>query len=180
MDMNNKVTAPVGVVSMGPSEAAETLRLLIDGPVVMVSPYDLAMGRVRGEELRALVVENFHPQREEGLSEYGAARWAGRGRPPLTVISLDDPAGRRLAGGRDRRVFTYSDGCTRADLTAKNVNLRREGLEFEALIDGDMARIYLPGERGLYGTLAALACALGLGMPLGHAAERLRGRRHRG
>lgn len=163
---------PVGVVSAGPSETVELLRRLLGGPVITMSPYELAMGQMGDRSFRALVVENFHVGRETGLSECGAVRW-GVSSSPLTVLSLDDPAGRRLAGRRDRKLYTYSDGCTRADLTAKNVSLRRGGLAFEALVDGDMARVYLPGEQALYGSLAALACALGLGMSLRQAVERL-------
>ena len=47
--------------------------------------------------------------------------------------------------------------------------------EFEALTDRDIARVRLPAEGSveLYGPLAALACAVGLGMPLWEAVSRL-------
>jgi len=47
--------------------------------------------------------------------------------------------------------------------------------EFEALTDRDIARVRLPAEESveLYGPLAALACAVGLGMPLWEAVSRL-------
>ena len=90
-------------------------------------------------------------------------------------VSLDDPAGRRLARALGDRVFAYSDGRCEAGLTAKNVNLRWGRLEFEALTRRDIARVRLPmtEDAGLYGPLAALACAVGLGMPLAEAIERL-------
>ena len=71
--------------------------------------------------------------------------------------------------------MAYSDGDCRADLTAKNVNLRWGRLEFEALTERKLERVRLTPEAGadLYGALAALACALGLGMPLNEAAARL-------
>jgi hypothetical protein len=54
------------------------------------------------------------------------------------------------------------------------VNLRWGRLEFEALTDGGIARVRLrPGSDSLYGPLAALACALGLGMSLTEAVARL-------
>ena len=159
---------PVAVVGYGPSAAAPALRVLLGVAIEELNPYDLAMGR-------AVVVENFRPRRcDRGLSECAAARWAVPGRP-LTVVSLDDPAGRRLARRLGDRAFAYSDGRTQADLTAKNVNLRWGRLEFEALTDRDIARVRLPAEGSveLYGPLAALACAVGLGMPLWEAVSRL-------
>lgn len=166
---------PVAVVGFGPSAAAPVLRRLLDGPVEELDPYDLAMGRVGGRPYRAVVVENFRPApRPGGLTECAAARWA-MPEPPLTVVSLDDPAGRRLARQLGQRAFAYSDGRTGADLTAKNVNLRWGRLEFEALTGADIARVRLPegGEPDLYGPLAALACALALGMPLRTAVKKL-------
>jgi hypothetical protein len=163
---------PVAVVGFAPSAAAPVLRWLLAAPVEELDPYDLAMGRGGEEAYRAVVVENFYPQ-TGGLSPCAAARWAMPA-SPLTVVSLDDPAGRSLARQPDRPVFAYSDGRVQADLVAKNVNLRWGRLEFEALADGDIARVRLdPGEDSLYGVLAALACALGLGMPLTEAVARL-------
>ena len=126
---------PVAVVGYGPSAAAPALRVLLGVAIEELNPYDLAMGRAGEGSYRAVVVENFRPRRcDRGLSECAAARWAVPGRP-LTVVSLDDPAGRRLARRLGDRAFAYSDGRTQADLTAKNVNLRWGRLEFEALTD---------------------------------------------
>ena len=121
-----------------------------------------------------VVVENFRPRRENrGLSE-GGARWALPGNL-LTVVSLDDPEGRRLAERLGERAFAYSEGKDRADLSARNVNLRWGRLEFDALTHRDLARVRLPlgEEPDLYSPLVALACALGLGMPLEEAVRRL-------
>jgi hypothetical protein len=162
----------VAVVGFAPSAAAPVLRCLLAEPVEELDPYDLVMGRGTESTYRAVVVENYRPQMG-GLNPCAAARWAMPA-APLTVVSLDDPAGRSLVRQPDRLVFAYSDGRAQADLTAKNVNLRWGRLEFEALTDDGIARVCLnPGEYGLYGPLAALACALGLGMPLKEAVARL-------
>ena len=164
---------PVAVIAAGHSAAAGVLRKLLDRPVEELTPYDLAMGAVQPRNYRAVVVENFVPESVQGaLNECAAVRWLIPGRP-LTVVSLDDPAGRRLAAWGQDRVFSYSDGDPRADLAAKNVNLRWGRLEFDALTQHELTRIRLPGEADLYGTLAALGCALGLGVPLNEAANRL-------
>ncbi len=171
IDEKHENTA-IAVVCSGKSAAAPILERLLDVPVDVLDPYDLAMGRVKDKGYQAVLVENFHPE-PEGLSACSAARWALEGEP-LTVVSLDDPEGQRLARELGKRVFAYSDGKNEANLTAKNVNLRWGQLEFEALTDRDIARVCLPAEGAdLYGPLAAMACALGLGMPLGEAVRRL-------
>lgn len=171
--LDNKL--PVAVICSGPSTAAPVLERLLDVPVVVLDPYDVAMDRVKEKDFQAVLVENFEPDPQpEHLNACSAARWA-LDSDALTVVSLDDPAGRRLAHELGQRVFAYSDGKNEANLTAKNVNLRWGHLEFEALTDKDIARVRLPvgGGADLYGPLAAMACALGLGMSLGEAVQRL-------
>ena len=70
---------------------------------------------------------------------------------------------------------SYSDGRPQADLTAKNVRLRGDRLEFEALAGGELLRVRVSAgeEPRLYDHLAALAGALALGVPLEQAAARL-------
>ena len=166
---------PVAVVSAAPSAAAPLLRRLLGCPVEELNPYDLAMERSALRPYGAVVVENVVPERVPGpLSECAAVQWL-LPPSPLTVVSLDDPAGRRLARWRRGGVVAYSDGDPRADVTAKNVNLRWGRLEFDALTQTDLIRVRLApdGTADLYGALAALTCALGLGMPLDEAAARL-------
>ena len=72
-------------------------------------------------------------------------------------------------------MYAYSDGKPQADLTAKNVRLWGERLEFEALAGGELLRVRVSAgeEPRLYDHLAALAGALALGVPLEQAAARL-------
>ena len=123
------------------------------------------------------MVENFDPPAQRTLSGCAAARWALSGRSDITVVGLDDPEGRRLAGAMPGAVYAYSDGRPQADLTAKNVRLRGDWLEFVALAGRELARVRVSAGASprLYDHLAALAGALALGVPLGEAAERLSG-----
>ena len=123
------------------------------------------------------MVENFDPPAQRTLSGCAAARWALSGRADITVVGLDDPEGRRLAGAMPGAVYAYSDGRPQADLTAKNVRLRGDWLEFVALAGRELARVRVSAGASprLYDHLAALAGALALGVPLGEAAERLSG-----
>ncbi len=166
----------VAVVSSRQSTAAPILRKLLACQVDELNVDELLRERRSRRNYQAVVLENpeFSPQ-EEGLTELEETLRDTSEGFPLTVVSLDEPAGRLLASRLGDRAFRYSDGKNWADLTAKNVNLRWGKLEFEALTDDDIVRIRLEcGENpDLYGALAALACVLGLGMSLLEAAERL-------
>lgn len=166
---------PVAVVGTGRTVTARVLRGLIRHPVVELTPCQAVMGPWGEQHYRAVIVENFDPAGERGLSPCGAARWELSRRADVTVVSLDDPAGRRFAAQPDARIFAYSDGRPQADLTAKNVRLRPDRLEFEALTDSELLRVRVPILHGprLYDYLAALAGALALGAPLNETAVRL-------
>lgn len=165
--------APVAVVGRGGTLTAGLLRTLVPGPVVELTPCQAALYEGR---CRAVVVENFDPPpTTRTLSGCAAARWALSRRAGVTVVGLDDPEGRRFAAAGGGAVYGYSDGRPQADLTAKNVRLRGERLEFVAMARGELARVRVsagPRPR-LYDHLAALAGALALGVPLEEAAARL-------
>ena len=167
------VNAPVAVVGRGGTLTAQLLRGLQPWPVVEMTPCQAALA---DGQYRAVVVENFEPSKPDVLSACAAARWELFRRAEITVVGVDDPEGRRFAAAGDR-VYAYSDGRPQANLTAKNVRLRGERLEFEALTDSELLRVRVPAGREprLYDHLAALAGALALGVPLAEAAARLNG-----
>ncbi|MCI9289757.1 MAG: hypothetical protein HFF23_09775 [Oscillospiraceae bacterium] len=168
------IRGPVAVVGRGGTRTAALLRALVPGPVVELTPCQAAFYEGC---CRAVVVENFDPPAQRTLSGCAAARWALSGRADITVVGLDDPEGRRLAGAMPGAVYAYSDGRPQADLTAKNVRLWGDWLEFVALAGRELARVRVSAGASprLYDHLAALAGALALGVPLGEAAERLSG-----
>lgn len=170
--IHSKTEAPVAVVGRGGTITAGLLRRLLPGPVVELTPCQAALYEGR---CLAVVVENFDPAAQGTLSGCAAARWALSRRSGVTVVGLDDPEGRRFVGAMPGAVYAYSDGRPQADLTAKNVRLRGERLEFVALAQGKLTRVRVPaGERPrLYDHLAALAGALALGVPLDDAAAKL-------
>ena len=170
----DRAAAPVAVVGRGGTLTAGLLRKLQPYPVVELTPCQAALG---DESYRAIIVENFEPSLPGALSGCAAARWALARRAGVTVVGLDDPEGRRLAAQGSGTVYAYSDGRPQADLTAKNVRLRGERLEFEALTHRELLRVRVPAgpEPRLYDHLAALAGALALGVPLGDAVARLGG-----
>lgn len=166
---------PVAVIGMGNTLTAGVLRRLISRPVVELTPCQAVMEQAGDHSYRAVVVENFDAMKQNGFSPCGAARWELSRGADVTVVSLDDAEGRRLAEQSGLPVYAYSDGRPQADLTAKNVRLHGDRLEFEALTDCDLLRVRVPLLHGprLYDYLAALAGALALGVPLQEAAARL-------
>ena len=171
----DSIQRPVAVIGTGKTLTAHVLRHLISPPVVEFTPCQAVMEQAGSRAYRAVIVENFEPAKPQRLSPCGAARWELSRCADVTVVSLDDEAGRRMAEQSCLPVYAYSDGRPQADLTAKNVRLHENRLEFEALTDGELLRVRVPllyGPR-LYDYLAALAGALALGMPLKDAAARL-------
>ena len=157
-------TDPIAVVGRGNTATAHLLRRLTGAQVVELNPYEAAMA---GDD-------TSEPRDRRTLSPCAVARWELSRRAGVTVVALDDGEGRRTARAMRGRVFAYSDGKPQADLTAKNVCLRRHQVEFEALTQDDLLRVRVPqGQGGVYESLAALAAAVALGVPLEQAARRL-------
>lgn len=178
MDLSNitgsKNTMPIAVVGGGDTMTACLLRGLTDGPVVELTACRAVMAR-EDRRYRAVVVEDFELCDRRVLTPCAAVRWELARRADLVVVSLDSEEGRRLADCVPGRVFTYSDGQPRADLSAEQVRLREDRLEFEALTRNDLVRVRAGryDRPRLYDHLAALAGALALGVPLEQAAKKL-------
>lgn len=110
--------APVAVVGQGGTLTASLLRRLIGVPVVELTPYQAAL---EGGGYRAVVVENFDLPSQVGLTGCGVARWDLSQRSGVTVVGLDDPAGRRLAQAMPGSVYAYSDGRPQAEIGRAHV-----------------------------------------------------------
>ena len=84
------------------------------------------------------------------------------------VLNLDDEAGRYYASAVTCPAVTYSENKDEADVTAKNIRLFPDRVEFEALTTGAIARVRLPIPGGftIYNALGVIACGLALGLPL--------------
>jgi UDP-N-acetylmuramoyl-L-alanyl-D-glutamate--2,6-diaminopimelate ligase len=138
-----------------------------------VSSHALELGRTAGIEWDVRVFTNLtqdHLDFHETMDGYFAAkqRLFAVGDAP-SVVNVDDPYGRRLAGELSG-VITYGIE-SEADFRATAIELDAAGASFA--VDGTSVRIPLPGVFNVSNALAALAAAAQLGVPLGDAAAAL-------
>lgn len=146
--------------------------------VMEVSSHALCLQRVFGLTFRAGVFTNLtedHLDFHKTMEAYRDAKALLFPQCQVGVVNLDDEAGRYYLGQGACPMFTYSENKTQADLTAKNLRLLPQRVEFEALSQDALCRVVLPipGGFSVYNALGALACCLAMGMPLESCAQAL-------
>lgn len=163
-------------------ESYEVFRMLgkmrdagCDYAVMEVSSHSLMLDRVHGIKFEVGVFTNLtrdHLDFHKTMEEYRNAKARLFPMCRFGVVNLDDEAGRYMVSKGNCHFQTYSAENDAADLVAKNINLKADRVEFEAVIKGYINRITLgiPGMFSVYNALAATGCALALGIPLGEIA----------
>ncbi len=143
-----------------------------------VSSHALVLHRVDGIPFTAGVFTKLTPDHLDWhvtMAAYRAARGLLVRQTGTAVLNLDDEAGRYYASTVPCPVLSYSENKDAADLTAKNIRLFPDRVEFEAVAVGSIQRVRLPIPGGftIYNALGALACGMALGVPLADAAAAL-------
>lgn len=146
--------------------------------VMEVSSHALVLHRVDDLRFAAGIFTNLTPDHldfHKTMEAYRDAKGLLFAQTDLAVLNLDDEAGRYFARTVSCPRLTYSENKNEADLTAKNIRLFPERVEFEAVTLGDIRRVRLPipGGFSIYNALGVLTCTQGLGLPLSAAAEAL-------
>ena len=99
-----------------------------------------------------------------------------RGKKPIAVINLDDRYGELLAEefAEKLKVVTYGFGID-CDFRAGNVKRHRDGVEYPLTANGNSYLVRLPliGRFNIYNSLAALAAAASVRVPLREAVAAL-------
>ena len=139
--------------------------------VMEVSSHALVLNRVDGLRFAAGIFTNLtadHLDFHKTMDAYRAAKGRLFEQTDLAVLNLDDEAGRYFDQTVSCPKLTYSENKDLADLTAKNIRLFPERVEFEAVARGGIGRVRLPipGGFSIYNALGVIACATGLGLPL--------------
>lgn len=163
-------------------EVQQWLRRMADagcGHVVMeVSSHALCMHRVDGIRFAVGAFTNLtqdHLDFHKTMEEYRAAKGRLFAQSDVSVLNLDDEAGRYYWETVEGERLSYSESRDEAGLTAKNLRLEPGRIEFEAVAQDELAHVSLgiPGGFTLYNALCALGCAKALGLPLERAAAAL-------
>ena len=166
----------------GPIDLQATLAAMLDRGCTSVtmeaSSHSLDQGRLDGLTFTAGIFTNLtrdHLDYHHSMESYLAAKL--RLGDLLTeqgveVVNLDDEAWRALPARRRRITFGLHPG---ADLHASGIVLDAGGSRFRVSGCFGTAEISLPllGDFNVPNALAAAACALGLGRPLGEVVDRL-------
>ncbi|HIR85362.1 MAG TPA: UDP-N-acetylmuramoyl-L-alanyl-D-glutamate--2,6-diaminopimelate ligase [Candidatus Galloscillospira excrementavium] len=163
-------------------EVQKLLREMADGgctwAVMEVSSHALVLHRVDGIPFRAGIFTNLtrdHLDFHGTMEAYRDAKGLLFRQCGTAVLNLDDEAGRYFAQTVSVPKYTYSENKDAADLTAKNLRLFPDRVEFEAVTLGGISRVRLPipGGFSIYNALGVIACTQALGLPLAEVAAAL-------
>lgn len=92
-----------------------------------------------------------------------------------TVINIDDPYGKRLAGELGCKARSFSTRLDEANFTAKSISMRADGTSFAFVGNGMIARVKfpVPGEFSVSNAMAAISACMALGLDLQKTVEML-------
>ncbi|MGO5095672.1 UDP-N-acetylmuramoyl-L-alanyl-D-glutamate--2,6-diaminopimelate ligase [Agathobaculum sp. LCP25S3_E8] len=146
--------------------------------VMEVSSHSLVLDRVHGIRFAVGAFTNLtqdHLDFHKTMEEYRKAKAMLFAISDKGVIDLDDDAAQAMLEDAKCPCLTFSCEKDAADLTAKNIRLHADGVEFVAATKGEIARVKLPipGHFSVENALAALGMVLQTGMPLSDAAHSL-------
>ena len=146
--------------------------------IMEVSSHSLVLGPAHGIHFAVGAFTNLtqdHLDFHKTMEEYRRAKALLFTISDKGVINLDDPAAGAMLADAKCPCLTFSCEKDAADLTAKNLKLHADGVEFVAATKGDLARVKLPipGHFSAENALTALGIVLQLGMPLADAAKSL-------
>ena len=141
----------------------EMARTQCDGVILTLLPEALPSSMLSGFAPQRVVFTGGVGRMTPATLEAFLTKWGDR-----CICNLDDPALRQGVEAAGGVWLTYAERRGEADLNARNLRLRADHIEFEALTDEAICRMRLPipGGFGLYNALAALSCGLSEGLSL--------------
>lgn len=144
--------------------------------VMEVSSHSLVLDRVYGIRFAVGAFTNLtqdHLDFHHTMEEYRQAKAKLFAVCDKGVINMDDPAGEKMLLDAKCPVETFSAACDTAALSAKDIRLHADSVDFVASSEEGIARVHLgiPGQFSVANALAALGVCCALGMPLADAAH---------
>lgn len=145
--------------------------------VMEVSSHAIALDRVGGVRFDAAGFTNLtedHLDFHKTMDHYCDTKAELFRRCEKGVINADDSYARRFLAAAECDVLTTSVAGT-AGLAAKDLELRADGIDFTAVLDGREVPVSLgiPGKFTVYNALTVLGLAVALGIDLADAAKAL-------
>ncbi|MBC8535185.1 UDP-N-acetylmuramoyl-L-alanyl-D-glutamate--2,6-diaminopimelate ligase [Feifania hominis] len=139
--------------------------------VMEVSSHSLAQHRVDGLTFEVGIFTNLtqdHLDFHGTMQEYLKAKAMLFSMSKIGVLNADDPATKEILAITGVKSYTYSVDTNDGDITAKNISLKNDRIEFEAVARGMIGRVEvaIPGKFTAYNVLASIGCCLCLGLPL--------------
>lgn len=139
--------------------------------VMEVSSHSLVLDRVRGVRFQVGAFSNLtqdHLDFHHTMEEYRRAKARLFTQSDKGVINLDDAAAPQMLADAACPCMTFSARQDAADLSAKQIALHADGVEFVATETGGLARVALgiPGMFSVENALAAMAICRSLGVPV--------------
>lgn len=147
--------------------------------VMEVSSHALALHRVAGVPFAVGIFTNLtrdHLDFHKTMEDYQKAKAVLFRQCQIGVLNLDDTYAAQMQADGTCKWLTYSAEKDQADLVAKNIKLKANKVEMEAVIGNDISRIELgiPGKFTVYNAMAATGAALALGIPLKEIAKAMK------
>ena len=146
--------------------------------VMEVSSHALDQRRVEGVHFTAAIFTNLtqdHLDYHGNMENYFKAKRFLFSISDLAVVNFDDEYGKRIINDLNSRKATYSAVSNESTYTAKSINYRPNGVDYEMVGFGLIGRIKLKtaGKFSVYNSLAAAVCAKELGLPLNDITDAL-------
>ena len=147
--------------------------------VMETSSHALYLNRLHGIRFKVGVFTNLtedHLDFHKTMEEYRKAKEILFRNCEVGVFNLDDAAAEAMMQSASCEVLTCSIGKDNADLCARNLKLKSDCVEFDAVIGNEINRFHLniPGKFSAYNAMSVIGAAKALGLPLQKIADALR------
>ncbi len=165
---------PANLTTPDPMELQELFARMVEAGckycVMEVSSQALSQQRVYGMRFEEAIFTNLtreHLDYHGSFENYREAKHILFTQSKTAIINVDDGSAESMVEGTDCKVITFSTKRDSAHYTAKNINLKISGVEYELVAQGIIGRVHfkVPGLFSVYNSMGAAICAVDLGIP---------------